>query len=115
MPESSAPSTKTLMEQGYQAMKDRHYHHAARHFEQAALSGLVEAQWELGNLYEKGLGVRIDSVKARGLFLKAANQNHILSIEKIAEYVSEGIGGHRHLDEAKQWRDKAESLRSTSK
>jgi len=57
------------------------------------------------------MGVRTDSTKARALYEKAAKQNHILAVEKMAEFVSEGIGGHRHLDEAKEWSDKAQSLR----
>jgi len=113
MSDPGTPQSKpaAYMTEGYKALKNRHYVEAARHFEQAAIFGLVEAQYELGQLYEKGMGVRTDSTKARSLYEKAANQNHIQALEKMAEFVSEGIGGHRHLDEAKQWSDKAQSLK----
>jgi len=99
------------MAMGYKSLKDRHYLEAARHFEQAAVAGLVEAQYELAMLYEKGMGVRTDSAKARSLYEKAAKQDHIEANEKMAEYVAEGIGGHKHADEARQWKEKAQSLR----
>jgi TPR repeat protein len=113
MPDSSTSPTKpaAFMAQGYKSLKERHYLEAARHFEQAAVAGLVEAQYELAMLYEKGMGVRTDSAKARSLYQKAANQNHIEATEKMAEYVAEGIGGDKHLDEARQWKEKAQTLR----
>ena len=113
MQDSSTSTSKpsSYLEQGYQSLKERHYLEAARHFEQAVVFGLVEAQYELAQLYEKGMGVRTDSVKARSLYQKAANQNHIASTEKMAEYVAEGIGGHKHLEEAREWREKAQSLK----
>lgn len=99
------------MAQGYKCLKDRHYLDAARAFEHAAVAGLVEAQYELGLLYEKGMGVRTDSAKARNLYEKAAKQNHILAAEKLAEYFAEGIGGDKHVDQSRQWKEKAQSLR----
>ncbi|MBS1994266.1 MAG: sel1 repeat family protein [Cyanobacteria bacterium SZAS LIN-3] len=107
----SQSKSAAFMAQGFKSLKDRHYTEAARHFEQAAILGLVDAQYELGMLYEKGMGVRTDSAKARSLYEKAAKQNHIQAIEKMAEFVSEGIGGHKNLDEARQWSEKAQSLR----
>jgi TPR repeat protein len=99
------------MAEGYKSLKDRHYLDAARAFEQAALAGLVEAQYELALLYEKGMGVRTDSAKARNLYEKAAKQNHILAAEKMAEYFAEGIGGEKHVDQSRQWKEKAQSLK----
>ncbi|MBU6454807.1 MAG: SEL1-like repeat protein [Cyanobacteria bacterium REEB67] len=111
-PEAPKPLTPSAeMEQGIKALKERHYHVAARHFELAALAGLVEAQYELGQLFEKGMGVRTDSVRARNLYKKAATQNHLEATEKMAEYVAEGIGGPKHLDEAREWREKAQSIK----
>jgi len=116
MLDSTTPSKPAaLMAEAHKALKDRHYLQAARYFEQAAIFGLVEAQYELALLYEKGMGVRTDSAKARSLYEKAAKQNHIEATEKMAEYVAEGIGGHKHLEEARQWREKAESLKSAVK
>ncbi len=113
MPDSSTTPTKPAahMAEGYKLLKDRHYLDAARAFEHAALAGLVEAQYELAMLYEKGMGVRTDSAKARKLYEKAANQDHVLAAEKMAEYTAEGIGGDKHLDESRQWKEKAQSLK----
>jgi localization factor PodJL len=49
---------------------------AARWFEIAAKKGIVPAQFRLGTLYEKGLGVKKDLVAARDLYRAAAEKGH---------------------------------------
>lgn len=49
---------------------------AAEYLTRAADAGNPEAQWKLGQLYEKGTGVPVDQAKALELYLAAAGQDY---------------------------------------
>jgi localization factor PodJL len=47
---------------------------AAAWFERAARSGMAAAQFRLGSMYEKGLGLKKDLQEARRLYVAAADR-----------------------------------------
>lgn len=52
------------------------YEKMIRCFTEAAQSGLVEAQYQLGYCYENGIGVPLSIIQAKHWYGKAAKQNH---------------------------------------
>ncbi len=61
--------------------------------DKAAQSGEAEAQFELAEIYELGLGVPADPARARTLYASAAKSGHVLARLMSAFCQQEGIGG----------------------
>ncbi|MDE1973298.1 MAG: SEL1-like repeat protein [Hyphomicrobiales bacterium] len=80
---------------------------AARWFEVAAKKGLAPAQFRLGALYEKGLGVRKDLAAARDLYRSAAEKGHGKAMHNLAVLYAEGVNGKADYRTAAQWFRKA--------
>jgi localization factor PodJL len=80
---------------------------AARWFDVAAKKGLAPAQFRLGTLYEKGVGVRKDLVTARDLYRAAADKGHAKAMHNLAVIFAEGIDGKADYRTAAQWFRKA--------
>ena len=80
---------------------------AAHWFERAAKRGLAPAQFRLGTLYEKGLGVRKDLVAARDLYRAAADKGHGKAMHNLAVLYAEGVDGAADYRTAAQWFRKA--------
>jgi localization factor PodJL len=80
---------------------------AARWFERAAKKGLAPAQFRLGGLYEKGLGVKKDLIAARDLYRAAADQGHGKAMHNLAVLYAEGIDGAADYRTAAHWFRKA--------
>ena len=80
---------------------------AARWFEIAAKKGLAPAQFRLGALYEKGLGVRKDLATARDLYRSAAEKGHGKAMHNLAVLYAEGVDGKPDYHTAAQWFRKA--------
>ncbi len=80
---------------------------AARWFERAAKKGLAPAQFRLGGLYEKGLGVKKDLIAARDLYRAAADKGHGKAMHNLAVLYAEGIDGAADYRTAAQWFRKA--------
>ena len=55
-----------------------------------AAEGDAEAQWQLGQRYEKGDGVRQDSMRAIAQYKKAADQGHKAACAKLASCYETG-------------------------
>ena len=53
------------------------YKKALKLYEKAARQGLATAQFNLGVLYDNGVGVRLNYWKAAMLYMKAAEQGHL--------------------------------------
>ena len=80
---------------------------AARWFEIAAKKGIVPAQFRLGTLYEKGLGVKRDLAAARELYRAAADKGHGKAMHNLAVLYAEGVDGKPDYNAAAQWFRKA--------
>ncbi len=76
---------------------------AARWFDRAAKKGLAPAQFRLGALYEKGVGVKKDLAAARDLYRAAADKGHGKAMHNLAVLYSEGINGAADYRSAAEW------------
>lgn len=73
----------------------------------AALKGAAPAQYDLGKLYEQGLGVDQDMIEARSLISKAAEAGHVGAMYDLALFLAEGEGGELDERGAAEWFRKA--------
>jgi len=80
---------------------------AARWFDIAAKKGLAPAEFRLGTLYEKGLGVKKDLAMARDLYRASADQGHGKAMHNLAVLYAEGVDGKPDYRAAAQWFRKA--------
>jgi localization factor PodJL len=80
---------------------------AAHWFEIAAKKGLAPAQFRLGSLYEKGLGVKKNLAAARDLYRAAAEKGHGKAMHNLAVLYAEGVDGKADYRMAAQWFRKA--------
>ncbi len=80
---------------------------AAHWFDIAAKKGLAPAQFRLGALYEKGVGVRKDLATARDLYRSAAEKGHGKAMHNLAVLYAEGVDGKADYRRAAQWFRKA--------
>jgi localization factor PodJL len=63
----------------------------------------VPAQFRLGGLYEKGMGVKKDLEAARRLYLAAANAGHAKAMHNLAVLYAEGGDGKPDYQSAAHW------------
>jgi TPR repeat protein len=75
-----------------------------------AQSGDAESQNALGALYDHGLGIAQDHVKAAYWYEKAAKQNFPLAMRNLGTLYANGHGVPLDLDQAKSWLKKAADL-----
>ena len=80
---------------------------AASWFERAAHGGVVMAQFRLGTMYEKGLGLKKDLQEARRLYIAAADKGNAKAMHNLAVLYAEGIDGKPDYATATQWFRKA--------
>jgi TPR repeat protein len=64
----------------------------------------------LGMMLSEGIGGAKDDVAARGLFEKAAAQNHAGALERMGAFAQSGRGGASDKDAAKAYYEKAAAL-----
>lgn len=76
----------TDLEQGIEAQNKGDISSAASYFEAASLSGSSEAQYQLGLLYAEGIGIEKNLPKAIALMQQAANTEHLLAIQWLAQH-----------------------------
>jgi TPR repeat protein len=79
----------------------------ARWLEHAANQGLAPAQFRLGGLYEKGVGVGKDLARARDLYLAAALKGNARAMHNLAVLYAEGVNGTADYETAAAWFHKA--------
>lgn len=78
----------------------------------AAEAGSPEAQFDLAQLYEKGLGVPVDPARALALYQEAADQNYARAINDMGFFLYQGsFGLDRDVEKALQYFEKAADLR----
>ena len=70
----------------------------------------AEAQYQLGLMLADGTGGAKDDAAARGLFEKAAAQNHPGALERMGAFTLEGRGGPKDSSAAKAYYERAAAL-----
>lgn len=82
---------------------------AAHHFYNlAATQGHIGAQFRLGFLYERGLGVKQNFATAARFYHQAAHRNHPVAQHNLAILFAHGRGVKRNLQHAYGWARMAE-------
>jgi localization factor PodJL len=85
-------------------------HAAAQWFERAASEGLAPAQYRIGSMYEKGIGVARDTAIARTWYKKAADAGNARAMHNLAVLSAEVVGIKPDYSEAADWFRKAAQL-----
>ncbi len=80
---------------------------AATWFREAAINGLAVAQFNLGVLYEQGLGTAKDDTRALLWYHSAAEQNFAPAQHNLGRLYAEGRGIPRSDVEARRWLQRA--------
>ncbi len=83
----------------------RNYELAAQWYEKAAQQGLPVAEYRLGSLFEKGLGVGKDIQRAKSLYQRAAEKGNIRAMHNLGVIAAEG--GKPNYTSAALWFGKA--------
>ena len=73
----------------------------------AAEGGITPAQFRLGSMYEKGVGVKRNLIEARRLYIAAAAKGHATAMHNAAVLYAEGIDGQPDHAAAAEWFQKA--------
>jgi TPR repeat protein len=69
-----------------------------------------EAQYQLGVMLAEGTGGPKDEAGARGLFEKAAAQNHAAALERMGAFAQAGVGGPQDKNAAKAYYERSAAL-----
>lgn len=70
----------------------------------------AEAQYQLGLMLADGTGGAKDDAGARGMFEKAAAQNHRGALERMGAFAEQGLGGPKDTTAAKAYYQRAADL-----
>jgi len=89
--------------QAMQAIQNKDFTAASKVLIKLAESGHVMAQFNLGLMYEKGVGVKKDYEKAKALYEKAAAENNGYAQLNLGTMNENGYGFKRSLWEAIGW------------
>jgi len=98
------------LEAGVAAARAGDYRAALREWQPLAEQGIAEAQFNLGLLYENGLGVAADGAAAVRWYRRAAEQNDRLAQAYLGEIYAKGLGVPRDDIEALRWYRRAGEL-----
>ena len=89
---------------------DKNLPEAAKYTQMAVEKGYVRAQYQLGYLYEEGLGVPQDWEKSFHWYLKAANQGYAMAQNNVGTAFYLGKGIEKDMDQAFIWYKKSADL-----
>ena len=105
----------TLM--GYSALEKGKPDEAARYFDGALDQnpGFAQAAFEMGRLYELGLGVERDLDRAFIYYMMAGEEDQTDAQERLAYFYREGLGTFRSGDQARYWEARAGKIRRAYK
>lgn len=95
---------------GLAAFKNKDYERAYQEWKAAADAGQAEAQFDLGVLYAKGLGVAQDLNEAAGWYRKSAAQGNAEAEFALGQMYARGWGVPRDVADAIRWFDLANSV-----
>ena len=84
-------------------MSPRRNRDALRLFRIAAISGNIDAMYNLATMIQKGEGCLIDQKAAFGLYLASALKGHRDSIYNVAIMYKEGLGVEQSMDQCRYW------------
>jgi len=84
---TSTGSVQATFDRGFKLLKRKDYKEAAQLFGKAAEQGNADAQYNLGELYNKGRGVKRNKKTAQKWYEAAAEQGHVK-----AKYRTKGCG-----------------------
>lgn len=90
-----------------QAGGARNYELAVQWFGKAAMQGHAIAEFRLGSLYERGLGVARDLQRARELYQQAAEKGNVRAMHNLGVLAAEGPDGKPNYASAALWFGKA--------
>ena len=91
------------LEEAAAAVRIRDFKKAAEIYLELAKSGDPEAQFDLGNLYRSGRGVKKDLKQALIWFSKAAEQGHVKAQYTTGTLYENGWGVKADIEQAKTW------------
>ncbi|HET7198607.1 MAG TPA: tetratricopeptide repeat protein [Burkholderiales bacterium] len=97
-------------EAGVAAARAGDYERARREWQPLAEAGNRDAQFNLGLLYENGLGVAADGAAAAGWYRRAAEQDDRQAQVYLAEMYAKGLGVARDDAAALRWYRRAAEL-----
>jgi Cellulose synthase subunit D/Sel1 repeat len=83
------------------------YAAAAGWLHKAATAGSAEAQYDLGVMYEAGIGVKHDPVEAAILFMNAAATGHAMAQYRLGVAYDKGLGVTQNSSNAAMWYERA--------
>jgi len=95
------------LREGLAAYKDGDYRAALHEFEPLAERGDAAAQYHLGVMHAKGLGVRKNNYKAASWYNKAAKNGHAEAQYNLGQMYATDRGVPRNLGRAAHWFKKA--------
>jgi len=88
---------------GLSAYNHYDYQTARNEFRLAALDGHPKAQYYLGEIYEGGIGIRMDYRQAFHWYLQAAKQEHAGAQARLALLYMKGSGVDQSLEDSFYW------------
>ncbi len=90
-------------EAGEKAFREGLYEVALNRFQESAAEGYPPAQYHLGFMYDKGLGVKKDHAVAAIWYTRAAQQGYAYAQNNLAELYRQGLGVKKDLQQAAKW------------
>lgn len=99
----TVPASGADSAQGIQAFQHKDYAAAFREWKPAADQGQPEAQYNLGILYLRGLGVQKDAQEAFRLFHAAADRGLVDAQFQVGLMREKGTGVQQNYGEAQHW------------
>lgn len=104
---SQAPAIAQNFEKGLEAARAGDFAAAVAQWRPLAANGHVEAQFNIGAIYEEGLGVPKDPSEAAGWYGLAASQGHAQAQYNMGVLYADGRGVSRDDGRAVEWWRKA--------
>ncbi len=86
-----------------ESLNNGDYVAALKEFRKLSLGGLAAAQWRIGTMYEKGLGVSRDHREAIKWYRKAAEQGFKAGLVRLGSMYERGFGVTKDYREAVKW------------
>ncbi|SPE41973.1 Sel1 domain protein repeat-containing protein [Candidatus Sulfopaludibacter sp. SbA3] len=94
---------------GLEAFRNGDYQKAFREWKACAETGKADAQFDLGMLYAKGLGVQRDMTEAVRWYRSAAEKGNVQAAFSLGQLYSRGWGVPRDEADAMRWLEMANS------
>lgn len=103
VPVNSSEEMAEMLIQAAQAFENEEFEQAFTLFKSLAEQGHAEAQYHLGTMYGKGLGVACDERQAAVWYLKSADQGYAPAQYNLGVSYAKGSGIMQNLPEASYW------------